>query len=435
MVRNVILLTIDALRPDHLSCYGYTRETSPHLDKFAADSLRFKQAYSTSSHTREAMPSILTGHYSPNAISEDYSLARETIPGYLADTHVSGAFHSNPYLSRGYGFEQEFNKFDDDMYLGQNRYLALIQRAIDKYVLNRGEYHARAENINRRSLEWIDSLGDRPFFLWNHYMDVHGPYNPPDGSPYSSVNLSNVEAQRLYHQINENEGDIPQEKRDLAVDLYDGEINYLDAQLGDLFQALEQRGILEESLIIVTADHGDLFGEHGRYGHPRYVYPELTRIPMIIQAPEIEGGNVPGPASTIDILPTILDWLENKKPGLAGDSLISSTVSQRGAIFSSATAEGDDESLRRFAAWDRERGYLLTREILTGAIREETPIHPLDGEQADLDSLSPEETESYERLRDAILDHSEKCLDHDLNEVSEDRSTEVDERLESLGYT
>ncbi|MFB6185792.1 MAG: sulfatase-like hydrolase/transferase, partial [Halobacteriaceae archaeon] len=123
---NIILLSADALRADHLSCYGYHRDTSPALDEFAEESIRFTNAYSVSSHTREAIPALLTGKYPDVAIDSNYNLTTDTIASTLSDEGFATAgFHSNPFASRAYGFDQGFDVFDDDLHLGQHKLIAL----------------------------------------------------------------------------------------------------------------------------------------------------------------------------------------------------------------------------------------------------------------------------------------------------------------------
>lgn len=434
MIENVALLTIDALRADHLSWDGYHRKTSPQLDAFAESSLCYERAFSASSHTRESVPSLLTGRYPTDAVAADYSLTAETIPAYLPDKFATGAFHSNPYISRAYGFDDGFDMFDDDMYLGTNRFVTLFQRALRKFVLSRGEYYARAEKINRQALNWLDSLAsDQSFFLWNHYMDVHGPYNPPGGSPYTDTQLSNPSAQSLYDRINSNT--VSQLDQNLAIDMYDGEISYLDSQIGAFLAALEARGLLMETLVIVTADHGDLFGEHGQYGHPRYVYPELTRVPLFIQAPETTAMSVTTPASTIDILPTILDVVDGPTGDLPDTSLLNPDRMNTGTpVFSSATAEGGDQGLHRFAAWNADYGYLLTRKIATGAVTEEIQVTVPEGEVRKEKETDVNEQAAFNSLRAALLTHSETQLGEGIKKENKNINAEVTERLKSLGY-
>ncbi|RRJ29478.1 sulfatase [Halocatena pleomorpha] len=431
MKKNIVLLSVDALRADHLTCYGYGERTTPNIDTLASNSLHFENAYSTSSHTREAVPSILTGRHPTNAIVEDFSLDSETIATSVADTHISGAFHSNPYVSRAYGFDTDFDKFYDDMYLGRSRLFALAQRALDRFVFNRGEYHARAEEINRRSLDWIDSLDDEnPFFLWNHYMDVHGPYNPP----FESSRISKVDAQRLYDRLAK--GAPSKEDVRLAKNLYDGEIRYVDAWIGQFLDQLRKRDLFEQSLIVLTADHGDLFGEHGRYAHPRFVYPELTRVPMIVSTPNVAPNVINNVVSTLDIFPTMLDFLDKSSETLPGESLLSFDDSRRNEFaFSSATGENEREGLRQFAIYNITRGYRMTRELGSGDIVSETAIRLPDGDVVDAESLSEPDREAYESLRRILLKHSDEQLGTRFQKKDGASTGDtIEKRLEALGY-
>lgn len=166
---NLVLLSVDALRSDHCSCYGYDRVTTPYLDRFASENVQFQNAYSASTHTREAVPAMLTGRLPDECVDAGYALDSDTISTYLRETdYVTGAFHSNPYVSRGFGFDRNFDTFDDDLYLGQHRLLALGQRLLDKF---RNRHYARASEINDRSLSWLETV-DPPFFygttIWIH---------------------------------------------------------------------------------------------------------------------------------------------------------------------------------------------------------------------------------------------------------------------------
>ena len=304
--QRVILLSADALRADHLSSYGYHRNTSPVLDELAAESIQFLNAYSGSSHTREAVPALLTGKYPDVAIGSDYRLATETIASVLSkEGFATGGFHSNPFVSRAYGFDRDFDIFDDDLHLGQHKFIALAQRALDKL---RNRHYARANEINQRSLSWIDSLdADEPFFLWNHYMDTHGPYEPPGdyATLYRNDTISKRSAQSLYQRAIKQPESITDDERELLIDLYDGEIRYNDTHVGEFLNGLRERGLLNESLLIFTADHGDAFGEHGYYEHPRYLHDEITHVPLLIRPPGGKDEIIETPVSTLDIMSTI----------------------------------------------------------------------------------------------------------------------------------
>ncbi|WP_089649607.1 sulfatase [Halobacterium hubeiense] len=352
---HVVLLSADALRADHLSCYDYHRTTSPVLDTLAAEGIQFINAYSASSHTREAVPSLLTGRHPNDAVDRKYHLAADTISSALSDAgFATGGFHSNPFVSRAYGFDQGFDEFDDDLHLGQHKLVALAQRALDKL---RNRHYARADEINERSLNWIDSLDDgESFFVWNHYMDTHGPYEPPGeyGTLYRDDRIPDSEAQSLYQRAIDDPESITADERQMLLDCYDGEIRYNDESIGAFLDALEERDLLDDSLIIFTADHGDAFGERGYYEHPRYVHDELVHVPLLVRAPGVEPTTVETPVSTLDIVATLLSKTGVFDGSLPGDNLLEVAANPEAfedrIVFSSARGEDDDAHVRRFSA-------------------------------------------------------------------------------------
>lgn len=436
MPKNIVLLTIDALRADHVSSYGYQRDTTPFLAEFAQEALLFKNAYSASSHTREAVPALLTGQHPSAAVSEGFTRGADTIPMVLPDDYLSGAFHSNPYVSRAYGYDTGFDFFDDDLRLGQNKLLALVQRALDKFVFSQGEYHARATEINDRSLSWLNSVDtDRPFFLWNHYMDVHGPYNPPDGYAQWSDPVSDRQAQRLYDRLSGD--DMPsQTEVDCARDLYDGEIRYTDEYIRRFVTALEERDLLEESVVIITADHGDLFGEYGQYAHPRQVYPELTRVPLLIWKPATSGKSVETPVSTLDLMPTILNIVNRSSESLPGESLISpAELPSDRYVYSSTTGEGDASDKRRYAVQSQNWGYRFTRVQSSGDSTDEVAFRLPSGASVEVETVDETDRERIDHLREQLLAHSAQSQTTEVQAGGEAKTNaEIEERLEALGY-
>ena len=419
---NVVLLTADALRADHLGCYGYHRDTSPLLDEFADESLRYTNAYSASSHTREAVPALLTGEYPDVAIDSDYRLATETIASDLSEAgYATAGFHSNPFVSRAYGFDQGFDTFDDDLHLGQHKLIALAQRAIDKL---RNRHYARADEINERSLEWLDAQTvDKPFFLWNHYMDTHGPYEPPGeyATRYADRELSGREAQSLYQRAIDDPESITESERELLIDLYDAEIRYNDEQIGAFLDALRERLLLRDSLVIISADHGDAFGEHGYYEHPRYLHDEITHVPLFVRLPDGSSETVETPASTLDIGATIR--------GLLGDepefSLMQPSDEDR-QVYSQARGEDEHGHLRRYALRTREEACFCERDTETGAIEYTASTDP------SLRSTLEAHVEERVRVENGGpgADDSEAGEDGDGDDVGE----EIEQRLDALGY-
>jgi arylsulfatase len=416
---NIILLTADALRADHLGCYGYHRNTSPVLDEFADESLRFENAYSASSHTREAVPALLTGKYPDVAIKSDYQLATSTIASTLSGSgYATAGFHSNPFVSRAYGFDDGFDTFDDDLHLGQHKLIALAQRALDKI---RNRHYARAPEINNRSLEWIDSVAsETPFFIWNHYMDTHGPYEPPEeyATLYTDTRINAREAQSLYQRAIDDPDSITTDERQLLIDLYDAEIRYNDQYIGEFLDALRERDLLADSYVIISADHGDAFGEHGYYEHPRYLHDEITRVPLLVRRPDGSARTVETPVSTLDIATTIEDLLGHEQDF----SLIeppSEDTERR--VFSQARGEDEHSHLRRYALRTREGSYFCERNIKTGEV-----IH-----EAAVDSPLRDELDTHIKERVNVVGGTSQTATDDTNdEVGE----EIEQRLDALGY-
>lgn len=317
---NVVLLTIDALRADHVSLYGYERTTTPHLDRFGEEGTWFTNAVSISSHTREAIAPLLSGCYPPNAVTETYRFCAESIVEQVSTTDIrTAAFHSNPYLSRPYGYARGFDTFYDSVPLPSNRLSALLHRTWEKI---RNRHYTRATEINDRALSWLDSEGEEPFFLWNHYMDVHGPYDPPEASSGFGTNLpEGRSAQRLYLQAKNRSSTISPAERQILIDLYDSEIRYVDNQIGKFLDSLRNRGLLEKTVVIITADHGEGLGEKGYFGHPRHLHDGLVRVPLLVRFPDQSVPPVETPVSTIDVAPTILTVFDQDASMLPGTPL------------------------------------------------------------------------------------------------------------------
>lgn len=414
---HVILLSADALRADHLSCYGYHRTTSPVLDSLADESIRFTNAYSASSHTREAVPALLTGEFPDVAIDSEYRLDSETVASTLREEgYATGGFHSNPFVSRAYGFDLGFDQFDDDLHFGKHKLVALAQRALDKL---RNRHYARAGEINDRSLSWIDSLGaGESFFLWNHYMDTHGPYEPPEpyATRYRDSGVSDRDAQSLYRRAISDPESITDDERELLIDLYDAEIRYNDEQIGAFLDALRDRSLLDRSLLIFTADHGDAFGERGYYEHPRYLHDEITHVPLLIRPPGgVEGRTESGPVSTLDIAATVRGT-HGRAIGADLISLLEPIPNDR-TVYLQARGEGEHEHVRRYAAKTGEGSCYCEHDGETG----ETTVGECRGRPL-RDSLS---AHVEERLR--ARNGGESSNQGDVDE-------EIERRLSALGY-
>ncbi|QLH84928.1 sulfatase [Halosimplex pelagicum] len=440
---DIFLFTIDALRADHLSCHGHHRET-PFFDSLADRTISFSNAFSVSSHTREAMPPLLSGKRPSEFAANGFTQVpeEETLAGRLrAEGYTTGGFHSNPYLSRAYGFGAGFDEFYDDLVLGQNKIIALAQQALDRFVLNRGgQYYARAPEINERSLDWLGDA-DGPVFLWNHYMDPHGPYHAPKRH-YAERELSAREAESLYRRSWKKPDSITDEEQQLLRDSYDDEIRYLDGKLESFFDELEQRDRLEDAVVIVTADHGDAFGEHGYYTHPRYLHDTLLHVPLFVSPPGSSVMDVDNPVSTLDVVPTILDQVDGSFGGDTGTPLVTSRESsgfeipdREDHVFASATGEDEDKGIRRFAARGKRWKVLLKRDIETEEIVEQT-VYDCENDPGEQDPRRDSGNEQavllLERVEQFSRDQPSQTADGEGRDV--ETSDEIEDRLEALGY-
>lgn len=314
---NIIFIVVDALRADHVSSYGYERPTTPNLDAImAAEGVRFEQAITASSWTYPSNAAMLTGRM-PSRLGVDWSSFESSIPAgeTLLAEHLHNAgyytagFVNNFYLTDGFGFNRGF----------------------DVYETLRGS--EKAEDLNLLALNWLESQWvpqgrPQPLFLFLYYYDPHTWYNPPP--PYDTLydkNYSGSLNPDVYqHGQPVVAGEVVPTPRDIEhlIALYDGEITYWDHHFVQIMAHLEGRGLLEDSIIVVTSDHGQMFGEHEKWVHRNSLYEEVLRVPMFIRYDGVtrKGHVATAPVNTVDLMPTILNLVGLPVPnGLDGLSL------------------------------------------------------------------------------------------------------------------
>lgn len=316
----MILVVIDTLRADHLSSYGYFRPTSPRLDAFAAENLRFDDARSQAACTSPSMSSLLTSRSPVTLLDQPrgHIGIPEEIPSFpeLLKKHDywTIAISASPIVRDS---PSEANRFGE------------FGRGFD--VFHEECLMEDASCVNRAALDSLDIVTE-PFFLYVHYMDVHGPYGPPVEfeRPFSKTIqqpqfLREGRSEHIQRQSQNFGKPIPPEHIAHLRDLYDDEIAYLDQQLGIFLEALDQRGLLEDSVVVIASDHGEAFGERGYLGHCRLpLFEAMISTPLVMQLPGTEStGAIEGTAQNLDIVPTVLDYLgiESEGLGLEGRSL------------------------------------------------------------------------------------------------------------------
>ena len=305
---DVVVYLIDALRPDHLGAYGYRRGTSPNLDAFAAGALLFENAIANSAWTRGAIASLFTGLYprSHGVLGRDDALPPDTVTlaGLLRDAgYTTVAVATNGNVSPPFGFDVGFDSWEQ---LPEQRTEAI---------------HQYSDIATARALEWLAAneaaaaaRGDTqrdPFFLYVHTTDPHEPYTPPSPFRERFVQPSDHGLFRpLQERVDPALAADPMLTREQInldfIDLYDAEIAFNDAQFGILMQRLKELGVYDGALIVMLADHGEAFLEHGKWGHGTSLYAEQINIPLLVKLPQGRGARVVALSQQVDVLPTIL---------------------------------------------------------------------------------------------------------------------------------
>ncbi len=315
---NVILITIDTTRADHLGSYGYPRPTSPNLDKLAADGTVFENSWAHAPSTRYSMPAILTGRL-PLDVYYDTSiegwpglLPRATTIAETLDTvgFTSGAITNYWYFDRVRRMDQGFAEYDN------------TNAMLHQGVANAGPEQTKGSSSKQqtdKAIEFVTRHATDRFFLWVHYYDPHYAYEPHPEVPSFGAD---------------------------RIAMYDGELRFTDLHIGRLLDDLRAKGLYDKTVIVVTGDHGEGFGEHGIDLHGYHLYAPQTRVPLIIRVPGIAPRRSSQPAGHIDILPTLAN-LAGAPPTdeMMGTSLVpalAGTDKER-VVFQQLSYEGNHE--------------------------------------------------------------------------------------------
>jgi arylsulfatase A-like enzyme len=285
---NLIVITLDTFRADRIGAYGSKRGLTPHLDRFADEAVLFENADSVAPLTLPAHASLFTGRFPPghgvheNADPLGDGRCGDTLAELLARAGFrTGAFVSATVLDASRGLNRGFSRYD------------AVPPRLDAY--GRQHNRRRADEVVARALQWLDVVEGSRFFAWLHFYDAHAPYEPP--APY----------------------------RKAHGHPYDGAVAFIDAQIGQLLDLLERRGLLERTVIVVVGDHGESLGDHGERTHGLFVYQSVLHVPLMIRAPvpALRGQRVSGVTRSVDVMPTALELLGISHEGkIDGESLL-----------------------------------------------------------------------------------------------------------------
>jgi choline-sulfatase len=331
---NLLLVTIDTLRADHLGCYGYGRATSPAIDALAAQSALFENGWAHAPSTRYSMPAIATGRW-PSAITWDESIWWPRLGPNMRTT--AEALHDDGYFTAGMfsfsyfavadhrGFERGMDLYRSDR--------AVLHVSVNGPMESRG---SSSREMTDDAIAFVDAHKDHKFFLWLHYYDPHLSYEPHAEVPSFGT---------------------------ARIDLYDGEIRFTDLHFGRLLAHLREAGLWDKTAIVVTGDHGEGFGEHGVTEHGFDLYTAQTRVPFIVRVPGLAPRRVQAPAGHVDIAPTLVNLGRGRaEPSFIGRSLVPDLAgppaadTDTRAVFQEVTSERGKKrafvTTRRHLIWN-----------------------------------------------------------------------------------
>ena len=443
---DTILITVDALRADHLSQYGYERETMPILDDLLEEEATvFESAFSNGTHTGISLPSMLTSRYLGDRPATD----GPTIATALPDDVTTVGVHSNTYFATRIGRPAGFDIFEDfdvakssedeavrstphrvfrkamDIVrptverLGIRELAESAQRAVfPSNLIHESTAYETAGRTTDRALELVSEVED-DVFLWVHYMDPHRPFCMHIDDPeFSDARMSDSEIHTLMSRAGVNPEKVSKEDRELLIDLYDSELRYTSEEISRLIDGLEDQNRWQESQVIFTADHGEEFGEHGCYFHRNRPYDELLHVPLITRHPNQTAERVTEQRELLDIAPTICGYHGVSIP----DPFIGRDLFELGERDVVATGSFRDSVPVIGARWE---GWKFIEA------RTEKELYDLHADPDESENIAEENPERVSTFEKAI---PERLYREDHSTVPTNESEEVNERLENLGY-
>jgi arylsulfatase A-like enzyme/cytochrome c-type biogenesis protein CcmH/NrfG len=404
---NVVLITIDTLRADHVGCYGYKQIKTPNIDGLAAEGTRFDRAFAVVPVTLPSHTTMMTGTYPMLSGMHDFSGNRlsplqPTLASVLKQAgYQTGAVIAAAVLDSRFGLNQGFDFYYD--HFDFNR--------LDEANLDQME---RPGNVVADvALDWLAKNSQKKFFLWMHLYDPHFPYRPPE--PYS---------------------------REYAAQPYDGEIAFADEQVGRLLRFLKEKGIYRNTIIVLCGDHGESLGEHGEKTHGFFIYNATMHVPLIIRLPENTAARVvDDPVSLVDLMPTVLGAVGLEVPSqVQGRSLLP----QLRDVRDHDDLHQDDQAARDRVLYGET--YLPRLHFNWSELRgsENTKYHFIDAPRPELYDLAkdPGEVHNLFAEKKAVSEEMRAKLAGMIREYSAGKElaekTGLDpdlmERLKALGY-
>jgi arylsulfatase A-like enzyme len=449
---GTVLITVDALRADHLSRYGYERDTMPVLDDLVEDATVFEHAFSNAPYTRISVPAIQTSRYLAYDNLERLPTTGSILSEHGVRTAIVGTQTGIGLVDGGFEYDEMVDLGRDEFHDRANAsrpFTERVGRQVDRaaesvgaalrqyggeYVLNvlRKPYNAinsgggfrylgytSAEDVTDHAIEWLDENGDEDFFLWIHYMEAHRPFGVHDESPAYTDPVPEEEMKSLLKKARLHPDEISPEERQTLVDLYDSDLRYCSRHMERLFEYLRESGVWDSTNLVFSSDHGEEFGEHGMYNHRNYPYEELIHVPLIVKTPEESPAAIEDERELVDIAPTILPFhdVDPTEYEFAGENLF----------------EGEPRDVFVLGQPADHEPAVTIRRYPWKYIRSETHprLYNLERDPDERTDLLSEQEDVVSRLERAIPDHLKT---RDIKEIR-DPEDEVDrQQLAALGY-
>ncbi len=427
---NILFLVVDALRADHVGAYGYQRETTPCLDALARRGALFLEARSAANFTRSSVPSLFTGYFPSvhGVVDPDTRLhdGFETLAELLAAAgYATAAWAPNPSLERRLNLGQGFGLY--------------VDQVLEEQESEEWRRFETASRLNEGALRFLDEQPARPFFFYLHYRDVHGPYLPPPEYRSRFWDERQLARPELLRALTTDDLErMPAYLRlpgappflDYYLAQYDAGIRYADDKICALLDGLEHRGELERTVVVVTADHGESFLEHGVWNHGNELYEEELRVPLLIVDPAGRGAGrrIGTPAQGVDLFPTLVELARlTDRRARQGRSLVPLL---EGESWPDRPTFAEGKRWIRIAAF--QNGWKLMRDNQVGGWL----LFDLGADPAELDDQFTESHERARRLGRLLsrfrAENDRWAQDYPAGRIT--ASPRIDAELRALGY-
>ncbi len=457
---NILLIVLDTARADRFSCYGHERETTPFLEKFAETATLYKNTVSAAPWTLPSHASIFTGLY-PSAHGATWKTKQLgdqylTLAEFLSTNgYETVGFCNNPAVNEMDGLAQGFDQFIE---VWQDNIMnPTLSLRIDWFLKRfRGEDDGGAMRTNRWIMEWLEKHGerDRPFFLFVNLMECHLWYDAPESyhemfvTGDLSETVRNLFPDDLYPILTGDRTLSDWEWKEYG-EVYDGDLRYLDRKLEELFGLLDEKGFLDNTIAIITSDHGEHLGEHGMMGHMMSLYQPLLRVPMMIRLPEgmPKLPEVEGPVQTLDIFPTLVELLGGQDSlqcvPMQGVSLLD--TERKSARMIVAEHEPPKERISAFLEKNPNATSILRfervlRSIMVDSLKliwsskGESELYDLQQDPLETRNLAAERQGDVRRLEARLQEWLASFKHADVDEGAKELDEETHRRLRALGY-